>query len=144
MVDVGEKATTARLAQAEGYLYANAQVIEGAAAHSLQKGDVITVAKVAGIQAAKRCADLIPLCHTLPLSKIDIQIELQPDQGRFQVRCECRTSGQTGVEMEALTGATVSLLTLYDMCKAVDKHMRIDHVEVVKKAGGKSGSWEKS
>lgn len=137
MVDVRSKAVTARVARAEGKLVASPQVMEALRSGNVAKGDVFTVAKVAGIQAAKRTADLIPLCHPLALSKVDLTFELQEDG--VLVRSEVATSSQTGVEMEALTAVSVALLTLYDMTKSMDKAMRLERIRLVHKEGGKSG-----
>ncbi|MGO1734793.1 MAG: cyclic pyranopterin monophosphate synthase MoaC [Leucobacter sp.] len=139
MVDVTGKAETKRTAQAEAFLATRpdvvAQLIEGA----LPKGEALGTARIAGIMAAKRTADLIPLCHPLPLTKITIDFE--PLGDRVRVITSVTTKGVTGVEMEALTAATVASLTLYDMIKAVDKHAEIDGVRVLAKSGGKSGDW---
>lgn len=101
------------------------------------KGDVFAVARVAGIQGAKRCADLIPLCHPLALSKVDIEFQVEPENGRIKATCFCKLSGKTGVEMEALTGVNIALLTLFDMCKAIDPAMHIEGVKVLEKSVGK-------
>ncbi|MCW8886828.1 MAG: cyclic pyranopterin monophosphate synthase MoaC [Motiliproteus sp.] len=142
MVDVSAKAVTTREARAESYIQmlpeTLAMIVEG----RHKKGDVFAVARIAGIQAAKRCSDIIPLCHPLMLSSV--KVELTPDLEKSQVRIEtcCRLSGQTGVEMEALTAASAAALTLYDMCKAVDKGMVIHTVRLLEKKGGKSGHWK--
>ena len=136
MVDVSQKAVTHREAIAQGKILMHAETITAVKNQSLKKGDVLAVARIAGIQAAKRCADLIPLCHPLALSKIDIQFSIEDDG--IQVECLCKLSGQTGVEMEALCGVNIALLTLYDMCKAIDKDMTLTNVNLVKKRGGKS------
>jgi cyclic pyranopterin phosphate synthase len=141
MVDVSEKHATTRTSQAEGFVYMDdktlAMVIEG----SHKKGDVLAVARIAGIQGAKKTPDLIPLCHPLMLSSVKVEFEPQPEQGRIRVLSKCKLTGQTGVEMEALTAVSVACLTVYDMCKAVDKMMRIEGVRVLSKSGGKSGDW---
>ncbi|GLQ30498.1 cyclic pyranopterin monophosphate synthase MoaC [Litoribrevibacter albus] len=141
MVDVSEKNQTTRTSQAEGFVYMNdktlAMVVEG----SHKKGDVLAVARIAGIQAAKKTSDLIPLCHPLMLSSVKVDFDAQPEQGRIRVLSMCKLTGQTGVEMEALTAVSVACLTVYDMCKAVDKMMRIEGVRVLSKSGGKSGDW---
>jgi cyclic pyranopterin monophosphate synthase len=143
MVDVSDKPASQRVALAEATLMMApatlAQIYDGA----MPKGDVLAVARVAGIQAAKRCADLIPLCHPLPLTKVSVTFE-RASETSLQVLVECRVNGQTGVEMEALTGASIAALTVYDMCKAIDRGMRIDRVQLVRKAGGRSGTWERS
>jgi cyclic pyranopterin phosphate synthase len=139
MVDVSDKAESVRTATAEGALVCApatlAAVLEGKA----PKGAVISTAELAGVMAAKRTAELIPLCHPLPLSKIVVAIE--PRDDRFRVFAEVRTTGRTGVEMEALTAVSVACLTLYDMLKAIDKGMRIEAVRVLNKSGGRSGDW---
>ncbi len=142
MVDVSQKDVTVREAIAAGYLYASEAVLSAIADDRIAKGDVFAVARIAGIQGAKRCADLIPLCHPLALSKVDIQFDVQPESGRIEVRCFCKLAGKTGVEMEALTGVNVALLTLFDMCKALDPGMQMDNIRVLEKQGGKTGKWE--
>jgi cyclic pyranopterin phosphate synthase len=109
-------------------------------ANDLAKGDVLAVARIAGIQGAKKCADLIPLCHPLALSKVSVDFQIQRDHGRIRIEALCQLAGKTGVEMEALTAVSTAALTLYDMCKAVDKGMRIEGMTVLSKEGGKS-SW---
>jgi cyclic pyranopterin phosphate synthase len=142
MVDVAGKATTAREAVAEGYLRldpaALALVREGRAG----KGDVLAVARVAAIQAAKRTADLIPLCHPLPLSGLEVRISEAPGVG-LRIEATVRTTGSTGVEMEALTAVQVGLLTLYDMLKSADRAMTIGPVQLLRKRGGRSGDWQR-
>ncbi|RDV24474.1 cyclic pyranopterin monophosphate synthase MoaC [Alteromonas aestuariivivens] len=142
MVDVSDKAVTQRQAIAEGYLYASEAVLEGISTQSMAKGDVFAVARVAGIQGAKRCADLIPLCHPLALSKVDIRFSVEAEQQRVRAECMCKLNGRTGVEMEALSGVSVALLTLFDMCKALDPAMRIEGIRVTEKVGGKTGHWQ--
>ena len=141
MVDVSAKAVTAREAVADGRI----EMSEAAAAAILgglvKKGDVLAVARVAGIMAAKRTADLIPLCHPIALSAVTIDFDL--DDTGVRVTATARTTGQTGVEMEALTAASVALLTIYDMAKAIDKAMVIDGVRLLSKTGGKSGDWHR-
>jgi cyclic pyranopterin phosphate synthase len=112
------------------------------AAGGHKKGDVLTVARIAGIQAAKHCADLIPLCHPLTLSGIDVDIALDRDSNRAHITTACRVRGATGVEMEALTAASVAALTIYDMCKAVDRGMTIEGLRLLHKSGGRSGDWD--
>jgi cyclic pyranopterin monophosphate synthase len=141
MVDVSDKDVTKREATAEGYLYVNDDVITQISEAKIAKGDVFAVARVAGIQGAKRCSDLIPLCHPLALSKVDVNFEIEPDQSRIRATCFCKLSGKTGVEMEALTGVNVALLTLFDMCKAIDPAMRLEGIKVLEKKGGKTGHW---
>ena len=143
MVDVSDKDVTKREATAEGFLYVSEDVIRQISESKIAKGDVFAVARVAGIQGAKRCADLIPLCHPLALSKVDINFDIQADQNRIQATCYCKLSGKTGVEMEALTAVSVATLTLFDMCKAVDPGMIIEGIKVLEKSGGKTGRWER-
>ncbi len=139
MVDVGDKTATKRQAVATGRIAMSAEALALVRDASANKGDVLAVARVAGIMAAKRTAELIPLCHPLPLSKVTIDLDAT-DTG-VTVTATCATTGQTGVEMEALTAATVALLTVYDMVKAVDKAMTIDGVRLLTKTGGRSGDW---
>jgi len=141
MVDVGNKAETVREARAEARVYMSADTLHLIETGGHKKGDVIAVARVAGIQAAKRCADLIPMCHPLMLTGIDIDITLDSDNNSVHITTACRLKGQTGVEMEALTAASVTALTIYDMCKAVDRGMVIDSVRLLHKSGGRSGEW---
>ena len=139
MVDVGGKPVTARVAIATGRISLSPQALALVHDASAKKGDVLAVARVAGIMAAKRTADLIPLCHPLPLTKVGI--DLVPDNAGIAITATAATEGRTGVEMEALTACTVALLTVYDMVKAVDKAMVIDGVRVIAKSGGQSGDW---
>jgi cyclic pyranopterin phosphate synthase len=143
MVDVGAKAITAREAVADGLIRMQAATLNLIIEGGHKKGDVLAVARVAGIMAAKKTAELIPLCHAIPLSAVEI--ELTPDASRSAVYCRAtaRTQAQTGVEMEALTAVQIALLTIYDMCKAVDRGMTITDVGVVAKSGGKSGDWRR-
>jgi cyclic pyranopterin phosphate synthase len=141
MVDVGGKPETARMAAAEGVLRVSPQTIAALRAGQTPKGDPLLVAQVAGIQAAKRTADLIPLCHPLPLTQVDLLLEVDETVPGVRARATARVHGRTGVEMEALTAVSVALLTAYDMLKAVDRHMSIDAVRVSHKEGGHSGSW---
>jgi cyclic pyranopterin phosphate synthase len=141
MVDVSEKSASLRIARAEAYVSMQAETLQLIAAGGHKKGDVLTVARIAGIQAAKHCADLIPLCHPLALTGIDVDIVLDTDSNRAHVTTTCRVTGATGVEMEALTAASVAALTIYDMCKAVDRGMTIEGVRLLHKSGGRSGEW---
>ena len=141
MVDVGDKSDTRREARAEGYIYMAPATLQLVQENGLKKGDVLSVARIAGIQAAKQCGTMIPLCHPLMLNFIGVEFELQPEHNRIRIETCCRLSGKTGVEMEALTAASVAALTVFDMCKAVDKAMRIDGVRVLEKSGGKSGHY---
>lgn len=131
MVGVGQKPVQSRRAVAAGALVCRRSTIAALKAKALPKGDVLTVAQIAGIQAVKRCAELIPLCHPLPLDRIAVEFQVRAD--RVEITCTVEMSGRTGVEMEALTGVSIAALTLYDMCKAVDKTMRIEGVRVVEK-----------
>ncbi|WP_270729980.1 cyclic pyranopterin monophosphate synthase MoaC [Shimia sp. Alg240-R146] len=142
MVDVSEKAVTSRVATAEGWVKMAKQTYEIITEGRSKKGDVLGVARLAGIMGAKKCSDLIPLCHPLPITKV--AVELTPDASLPGVRIEAtvKTTGQTGVEMEALTAVNVAALTVYDMSKAVDKEMEIGGIRVILKDGGKSGRFE--
>ena len=142
MVDVSAKPVTDRVAVAEGCVVMTPETLAHVAAGTAKKGDVLGIARVAAIMGAKRTSDLIPLCHPLPITKVSV--ELTPDAGLPGVRIEAtvKTSGQTGVEMEALTAVTTAALTIYDMLKAVEKSMRIEGIRVVPKDGGKSGRYE--
>lgn len=144
MVNVGDKAITRRTAVADGHISMHADTLTLICEGGHKKGDVLGIARVAGIMAAKKTADLIPLCHPLPLTHLDV--ELTPDQQQQRVYCKvtAQTDGKTGVEMEALTAVQIALLTIYDMCKAVDRGMCINDVQLVSKAGGKSGEWQRS
>ena len=146
MVDVAGKHDTLREAVATAFIGLNDAVIEAIFDHSLGKGDVLATARIAAIQAAKKCADLIPLCHPLPLSHVSVEIERAEFAGKVGLRLitRCRTTGKTGVEMEALTAASVGALTVYDMCKALDKGFEISDVRLLSKSGGKSGDWRAS
>ena len=139
MVDVSDKATTAREAVAEGFVRMSAETLALALSGEGKKGDVRAVAEIAGVMAAKQTSALIPMCHPLALSKVEVRVE--PAQGGLGVTARVKTTGQTGVEMEALTAVSVACLTLYDMLKAAEKGMVIDAVRLVSKTGGKSGDW---
>lgn len=141
MVDVGDKAVTDRRAVAEGTLVCAPETLERVRAGTTPKGSVIATAELAGVMAAKRTADLIPLCHPLALSQVLVAIEIDDALPGFALRAEVRTSGRTGVEMEALTAVSVAALTLFDMLKAVDKSMVVGNIRVTAKAGGRSGDW---
>jgi cyclic pyranopterin monophosphate synthase len=142
MVDVSDKAETARIATAEGALVMARPTLEALRAGRTPKGDPLVVARIAGIQAAKRTAELIPLCHSLPLSSVDVELEPEEELPGVRVTATARTTARTGVEMEALTAAAVALLTVYDMLKAVDRGMRLEGVRLLRKSGGRSGEWE--
>lgn len=144
MVDVSEKNITARTAIASGRIRMNQAAFQAVQNHTAKKGDVLTVAQVAGIMGAKRTSELIPLCHVLPLTKCAITFALFPELGEIEATCTVRCEGKTGVEMEALTGVSTALLTVYDMCKAVDKSMEISGIHLLEKEGGKSGHYRAS
>ncbi len=143
MVDVTEKKATAREARAAASVSMSEKTLKLIREGGHKKGDVIGVARIAGIQAAKKCAELIPLCHPLMLTSISVDIELDELNHCTKIETCCKLTGQTGVEMEALTAASVAALTLYDMCKAVDKSMVISDIKLLEKIGGKSGHWER-
>lgn len=144
MVDVSAKDSTERVARAHATVVMSPQVLALICEGQMPKGDVLGVARIAGIQAAKRTAELIPLCHPLLLTKIDVSFTSDQASGRLEIHTLCRVHGQTGVEMEALTAASVAALTVYDMCKAAERGMRIEGIELVEKSGGKSGAWRRS
>ncbi|MCI8477027.1 MAG: cyclic pyranopterin monophosphate synthase MoaC [Oscillospiraceae bacterium] len=142
MVDVSAKTPTHRVAVAQGRIKVSKPVLEAVAGHTASKGDVLGVARVAGIMAAKRTSTLIPLCHSLMLSHVSVEFTLLPEESSIQAECTAKLDGKTGVEMEALTGVTTALLTIYDMCKAIDKSMELTGIHLVHKEGGKSGSFD--
>ena len=142
MVDVSDKNNTAREAKAGAVVLMKPETLELIVSGSHKKGDVLAVARVAGIQAAKKCSELIPLCHPLMLSKVSIELTPNQEKSCIEIIATAKLNGKTGVEMEALTAASVSALTIYDMCKAVDRFMRIDNVQLLEKKGGKSGHWK--
>lgn len=139
MVDVSEKQTTTRVAQAQAIITMTPHTLSLISEGKHAKGDVFGVARIAGIQAAKKCSDLIPLCHPLMLTKVGVEFEILPELNAVKVIALCKLSGKTGVEMEALTAASVAALTLFDMCKAADPAMVISDIKVLEKVGGKSG-----
>ena len=141
MVDVGGKDVTQRTATAEGRVSMAPATLARIAAHGFAKGDVLGVAQLAGIMGAKRTADLIPLCHPLPLTSVTVELTPRPETGSIAITATCKVTGRTGVEMEALTAVAVAALTVYDMCKAVDRGMRIEEIRLVHKAGGRSGEF---
>ena len=141
MVDIGDKAVTQRRAVASGRLRCLPETLALVREGKAPKGAVLTTAEIAGIMAAKKTAELIPLCHPLPLSKVSVTITPTPDLPGFVVEVEARTTGQTGIEMEALTAVSIACLTLYDMLKAVDRGMVIEAIRLEAKSGGKSGDW---
>ncbi len=144
MVDVTDKAVTERIAVAEGKIYVNRDVYDAIVQGTVKKGDVLGTARVAGIMATKRTWELIPMCHPLMLTKVSIDFALNEAERSVKAICTTKLKGQTGVEMEALTGVNVALLTIYDMCKALDRAMEISDVHLVKKDGGKSGLFERN
>lgn len=141
MVDVSSKPAATRLARAGALVQTTPQVIDLIARALLKKGDVLATARIAGIMAAKKTSELIPLCHPLLLSKVSVDFQLLPEQGQILIETSCVLSGSTGVEMEALTAASVAALTIYDMCKAADKAMTISNIHLLEKTGGKSGHY---
>ena len=142
MVDVSDKAASARIAVAEGHVSMARETFDIIAEGRARKGDVLGVARLAGIMGAKRTSDLIPLCHPLPVTKVALDLTLDPDLPGVRIAATVKTTGQTGVEMEALTAASVAALTVYDMLKAAERGMRIDGLRVILKDGGKSGRYE--
>lgn len=144
MVDVGAKPETERRAIAQGRIVMQAQTLARILAGTQAKGDVLGIARIAGIMAAKKTADLIPLCHPLPLTHVEIEFTAQADLHAIVCRATAETRGRTGVEMEALTAVNVALLTIYDMCKAVDRGMIMHDIGLLEKSGGKSGIWKRS
>ena len=142
MVDVGAKAETHRVAVAAGSIRMQPETLAIILTGSAKKGDVLGIARLAGIMAAKRTSDLIPLCHPLALTRVTVDFESDEPSSTILCRAQVETYGKTGVEMEALTAVQVGLLTIYDMCKAVDRGMIMDNIRVVEKAGGKSGDWK--
>lgn len=143
MVDVSEKAVTTRIAEARGSIQVNQAVYDAISNGTAKKGDVLGVARIAGIMGAKKTSDLIPMCHPLMISKCTVDFTMHPDTLSIEACCIVKVSGQTGVEMEALTGVNLALLTIYDMCKAMDKGMEITNVRLIEKQGGKSGHYKR-
>ena len=141
MVDVSDKNNTAREAKAGARVVMQAETLELIVSGSHKKGDVLAVARIAGIQAAKKCSDLIPLCHPLMLSKVSVELTPNNEKCCIDILATAKLNGKTGVEMEALTAASIAALTVYDMCKAVDRFMRIENIQLIEKKGGKSGYW---
>jgi cyclic pyranopterin phosphate synthase len=141
MVDVSDKNETVREAKASARVVMKAETLDLIVSGSHKKGDVLAVARVAGIQAAKKCSDLIPLCHPLMLSKVSVELTPNTQNNCIDIIATAKLTGKTGVEMEALTAASIAALTIYDMCKAVDRFMLIDNVQLLEKKGGKSGHW---
>lgn len=144
MVDISAKAETARTAVAQAHVLLSASILEQIRAQTIAKGDLLATARIAGIQGAKKCAELIPLCHPLPLTNVSIDIDEFAQAGKvgLKITATCRTTGKTGVEMEALTATSIAALTIYDMCKALDKGIVIETLRLLEKSGGKSGDWK--
>ncbi len=143
MVNVGDKAITHRIAVAEGRIIVHSETLALIRKGGHKKGDVLGVARVAGILAAKKTAELVPLCHPLNLTSIEVELKPKADPPAVYCRSRVQTHGQTGVEMEALTAVQIALLTVYDMCKAVDRGMTMQDIRLIRKTGGKSGDWER-
>ena len=141
MVDVSDKENTMREAKAGARVVMQSNTLELIVSGSHKKGDVLSVAKIAGIQAAKKCSELIPLCHPLMLTKVNVELTPNTEKNCIEITATAKLNGRTGVEMEALTAASIAALTVYDMCKAVDRFMTIDNVQLLEKKGGKSGHW---
>ena len=141
MVDVGDKPSTSRRAVAEGVIRMSPDTLRAVTEGTVPKGNVITVAELAGVMGAKRTADLIPLCHPLPISSIRVEVAMDETLPGLRARAEVRVEGRTGVEMEALTAVSCTLLTIYDMCKALDRSMELGGIRLLRKEGGRSGTW---
>ncbi|MBB3172731.1 cyclic pyranopterin phosphate synthase [Endobacter medicaginis] len=141
MVDVGDKPATSRTATAAATIRMRPETLAAILSGAMPKGDVLATARIAGIMAAKQTASLIPLCHPLPISSAKVALDASPDGQGIDIRATVRTTGPTGVEMEALTAASVAALTLYDMCKAIDRGMSVERLRVIAKSGGRSGDW---
>ena len=141
MVDVSEKEITHRIAVAEGTISVSREVMEAIRGHNVKKGDVLTVSQVAGIMGTKKTSELIPMCHPLSLTNAEVTFEIDDEECEIKAVCRAVTDGKTGVEMEALTGVSTALLSIYDMCKAIDKRMVIKDIHLVSKEGGKSGQF---
>jgi len=143
MVDVSAKEVTERIAEARGSISMNAEAMNAVLGGTVKKGDVLAVARIAGIMAAKRCAELIPLCHPLNFDECTIDFSINKNKNEISTSCRVKLSGKTGAEMEALTGVSVALLTIYDMCKAIDRAMVIGNIRLWEKSGGKSGHFRR-
>lgn len=141
MVDVSGKAVTYRTATAVGSIFVCKEIMDAVLGGNVKKGDVLGVARVAGIMGVKKTWELVPMCHPLPIQKCGIEFELEEEKGEIRAFCTVKTEGKTGVEMEALTGVQIALLTIYDMCKAIDKGMVMSQIHLVEKTGGKSGEF---
>ena len=144
MVDVGEKSETQREAIAEGRIFMEPSTLEKIMQGEHKKGDVLGIARVAGIMGAKKTADLVPLCHPIMITNVELDLTAEPDKNAVYCQAKVRCRGQTGVEMEAITAVQVALLVIYDMCKAVDRGMMMDGIGLLAKSGGKSGTWRRS
>ncbi len=142
MVDVADKSETRRIARTRGRIQMQPETLALIREGGAKKGDVLGIARIAAIQGAKRTADLIPLCHPIPLTRVAVEFQIVEAENAVEVEVTAETVGRTGVEMEALTATSVALLTIYDMCKAIDRGMRIDGIRLVEKEGGKSGHWQ--
>lgn len=143
MVDVGEKKDTDRVAVAKGSIILSREVLEKVKEGSMKKGDVISVAQVAGIMGAKKTADIIPMCHNIFITGVDLSFEIDEERSAIDIEAVASTIGKTGIEMEALHAVSVAALTIYDMCKAVDKNMVIENIRLIRKEGGKSGVYQR-
>jgi cyclic pyranopterin phosphate synthase len=143
IVDIGGKASTERIAVTEGYIDMNPETLQAIVDMNHKKGDVLGIARIAGIMACKKTSELIPLCHPIALTHVEIELTPEPSHNRICCRSTVKTFGPTGVEMEALTATQIALLTIYDMCKGMDRGMAIQSVRLLEKAGGKSGSWSR-
>ena len=141
MVDISDKSVTKRTARAEGFIRMSADAIKAVADRTVPKGDVLAAARIAGIMAAKKTPELIPLCYQLQLTEVLVDLRVCPEESLIRCECSVKLDGKTGAEMEALTGVSVSLLTIYDMCKAIDRNMEISGIRLVEKSGGKSGHY---
>ncbi len=144
MVDVSEKTPSTRRAVATGVVSMTPATLRLIKENGVAKGDVLATARIAGIQGAKQCPSLIPLCHPLMLSKVAVEFDIDEAHSKINIRCECKLIGSTGVEMEALTGVSVAALTIFDMCKAADPNMIIGEIKVLSKEGGKTGDWKRA
>lgn len=143
MVDVGEKKVSRRIARAKGTIKTDPKTLDLILSDKIPKGDVFAAARIAGIQAAKKTSELIPLCHILPLDSVSLEIEADREQSTLVLTSEVKCTGRTGVEMEALTAVSVAALTIYDMCKSVDRGIEIMNIRLTHKSGGKSGTWDR-
>ena len=144
MVDVGDKAETVRVAIAEGRICMDAATLARISAGDVKKGDVLGIARIAGIMAAKKTADLVPLCHPLALTRVTLDLEPEPGDSSIHCLARVETRGRTGVEMEALMAVEIALLTIYDMCKAIDRGMTLTDIRLLEKSGGRSGHWRRA